>query len=36
VSVVGEFLADLRGDDVAALRQATSANTARLFNLSAS
>jgi TatD DNase family protein len=36
VRVVGEFLADLRGDDVAALRQATSANTARLFNLAAS
>ena len=33
VSVVGEFLAQLRGEDVDTLRRATSSNTARLFNL---
>ena len=32
VAVVGEFVAALRGEDVAALRDATSANTARLFD----
>ncbi|MDE3138710.1 MAG: TatD family hydrolase [Acidobacteriota bacterium] len=31
VSVVGEFLAELRGEDVEVLRRATSENTARLF-----
>jgi TatD DNase family protein len=33
VSVVGEYLAELRGEEVATLRDATSANSARLFNL---
>lgn len=33
VAVVGEFLAELRGEDVGALRAATAANTARLFGL---
>ena len=33
VSVVGEFLADLRGEDVEVVRRATSENTARLFKL---
>lgn len=33
VSVVGEFLAELRAEEVSDLREATSANTARLFNL---
>lgn len=33
VSVVGEFVADLRGEDVAQVRAQTAANTARLFNL---
>jgi TatD DNase family protein len=33
VSVVGEFLADLRGDDLDAFRRATARNTARLFQL---
>ena len=31
VAVVGEFVAALRGEDVATLREATSANTERLF-----
>jgi TatD DNase family protein len=35
VSVVGEFLAQLRGEDVETLREATSANSARLFKLPA-
>ncbi len=35
VALVGEFLAELRGEDPAALRSATSANSARLFQLSA-
>ena len=33
VSVVGEYVAALRGEDVEALREATWANSARLFNL---
>jgi TatD DNase family protein len=33
VSVVGEFVAHLRGEDVGVVRDATAANTARLFNL---
>ena len=33
VSVVGEFLAQLRGEDVETLRRATANNTARLFSL---
>lgn len=33
VSVVGEFLAQLRGEDVDVLRRATSNNSARLFNI---
>lgn len=33
VGVVGEFLADLRGEDVTELSRATFANSARLFNL---
>jgi TatD DNase family protein len=33
VSVVGEFVAQLRGEDVSVLRDATAANTARLFGL---
>jgi TatD DNase family protein len=33
VSVVGEFVAELRGEDVEVLRSATSRNTARLFKL---
>jgi TatD DNase family protein len=33
VSVVGDFVADLRDEDPAVLRAATSANSARLFNL---
>ncbi len=33
VSVVGEFVADLRGESVEELRRATAANTARLFAL---
>ncbi|MGC2484904.1 MAG: TatD family hydrolase [Acidimicrobiales bacterium] len=36
VSVVGEYVAAVRGEDVEALRQATSANSARLFQFSAS
>jgi TatD DNase family protein len=35
VSIVGDYVAALRGEDVEALRQATSANSARLFNLPA-
>ena len=35
VSVVGRFVAELRGEEVATLRAATSANSARLFNLAA-
>ena len=34
VSVVGTFVAELRGEDPVALREATSANTARLFQFS--
>ncbi|EQD72862.1 Deoxyribonuclease, TatD-related protein, partial [mine drainage metagenome] len=33
VRVVGEFVAELRGEDVEVVRRATSANTARLFGL---
>ncbi len=33
VRVVGEFVANLRGEDVSTLRDATAANTARLFQL---
>jgi TatD DNase family protein len=33
VSVVGDFVAGLRDEDPAVLREATSANSARLFNL---
>jgi len=33
VSVVGEFVAELRGETFTAVREATSANTARLFRL---
>jgi TatD DNase family protein len=33
VAVVGEFVAHLRGEDVSTVRDATAANTARLFNL---
>ena len=33
VAVVGAYLAELRGEDVGALRAATAANTARLFGL---
>lgn len=33
VAVVGEFLAELRGEEVETLREATSTNSARLFNL---
>lgn len=33
VSIVGEFVAHLRGEEVSALREATARNTARLFNL---
>jgi TatD DNase family protein len=33
VALVGEYLAALRGEDVEALRAATSANSARLFNI---
>jgi TatD DNase family protein len=35
VSVVGQFVAELRGDDVETMRAATSANSARLFKLPA-
>lgn len=35
VRVVGEYLAQLRGEDVEAVRQATSQNSARLFRLPA-
>jgi TatD DNase family protein len=35
VSVVGTYVAELRGEDPVALREATSANTARLFQFSA-
>lgn len=35
VSVVGEFVAKLRGDEVATLREVTAKNSARLFNLPA-
>ena len=35
VTVVGEFIAELRGESFVTLREATSANTARLFNLPA-
>ena len=34
VSVVGEFLAELRGEDVDVVRRQTSKNTARLFQIS--
>jgi TatD DNase family protein len=34
VSVVGEFLAELRGEDVDEVRRQTSQNSARLFKLS--
>ena len=34
VSVVGEFLAELRGEDVDVVRRQTSMNTARLFQIS--
>ena len=34
VSVVGEFLAQLREEDVEVVRQETSKNTARLFKIS--
>lgn len=33
VSIVGEFVAALRGEDVAVVREATARNTARLFKL---
>lgn len=33
VSLVGEYVAHLRGEDVEAVRAATSANSARLFNI---
>jgi TatD DNase family protein len=33
VSIVGEFVAQLRGEEVSALREVTARNTARLFNL---
>lgn len=33
VSIVGEFVAHLRGEEVSAVREATARNTARLFNL---
>ena len=33
VSLVGEFVASLRGETVDEVRAATAANTARLFNL---
>jgi TatD DNase family protein len=33
VRVVGEFVANLRGEEVSTLREATAANTARLFRL---
>ena len=33
VAVVGEFVAELRGEDVASFRAATAANTARLFKI---
>ena len=33
VSLVGQYVAELRGDDPLALREATSANSARLFNV---
>ncbi len=33
VSIVGEFVAQLRGEEVAAVREATARNTARLFHL---
>ncbi len=36
VSVVGEFLAQLRGEDVELLRSETSKNSARLFNIAVS
>jgi TatD DNase family protein len=36
VSVVGEFLAELRGEDVEVVRRATSRNSARLFNIAPS
>jgi TatD DNase family protein len=35
VTVVGEFVAELRGESFTALREATAANTARLFKLPA-
>ena len=35
VSVIGEFVAELRGESFAAVRAATAANTARLFQLPA-
>lgn len=35
VSIVGEFVAELRGEDVATVREATAHNTARLFRLPA-
>jgi Tat protein secretion system quality control protein TatD with DNase activity len=33
VSIVGRFIADLRGEDDQEFAAATSANSARLFNL---
>jgi len=33
VSLVGEFVANLRGEEVSVVRDATAANSARLFNL---
>jgi TatD DNase family protein len=33
VSVVGEFLAQLRGEDVEVVRQETSKNSARLYKI---
>lgn len=35
VSLVGEFVAELRGEDVSVLREATAVNTSRLFKLPA-
>jgi Tat protein secretion system quality control protein TatD with DNase activity len=33
VSLVGEFVANLRGEEVSVVRDATAANSARLFKL---
>jgi TatD DNase family protein len=33
VSIVGEFVANLRGEEISVVRDATAANSARLFNL---